>query len=466
MDSSSSSNLLRHLPSVDRLLRALLPIPGLPAPLATEFIRRSVQSWRQQASSGSPPPSFDEAVASLQNELASLARSRIQPVINATGILIHTNLGRSPLSEPIARHVASVASSYHNLEFNLDSGSRGPRGRFLEESLALLAGAEAATVVNNCAAALVLILRHFTSPDRPEVIISRSQLVEIGGGFRIPEIMETSGATLREIGTTNRTSADDYRRAISPRTALILRVHRSNFYIEGFTGEPSLAELAAIAREHHIPLAEDLGSGAITDTAQFPGLSHEPTAAESLAAGADLVCTSGDKLFGGPQSGLIFGRTPLVQALKRDPLFRALRCDRLAFVALQETAAACLDAGLGAIPHSIPLMAMLSTTAEALADRAKAIASSLEDLPADFSVVPTESQCGGGTMPKSAIPSAALRVQPHQISTDALAHRLRLGSPPVTARITDKALTCDLRTVFPREDSQLAAALRSALGEA
>jgi L-seryl-tRNA(Ser) seleniumtransferase len=463
MDPQPHHQLLRHLPSVDRLLRALLPIPGLPAPLATEFIRRTVHSWRLQASAGSPPPGFDEAVAQLSSQLATLARSRIQPVINATGILIHTNLGRSPLAGATAHRVAEIASSYHNLEFSLESGSRGPRGRFLEESLALLAGAEAATVVNNCAAALILILRHFTSPERPEVVISRGQLVEIGGGFRIPEIMETSGATLREIGTTNRTSADDYRRAISARTALILRVHRSNFYIEGFTGEPSLTELASIAREHHIPLAEDLGSGAMTDTAQFPGLEHEPTAAESLAAGADLVCCSGDKLFGGPQSGLIFGRSNLVQALKRDPLFRALRCDRLAFIALQETAAACLDAGIGGVPHEIPLMAMLSAPAESLMERAHAILPALQGLPADFSVVPAESQCGGGTMPKSALPSAALRIAPHQLSPDSLAARLRTAPTPVIARITDHALVCDLRSVFPRDDQRLAAALRSAL---
>ena len=462
--SGPDDSLLRRLPSVDRLLRAVARPPEVPAAMAAEVVRESVAGWRRGATAGEAPPSFEEAVAAITGRLEALGRSRIQPVINATGILVHTNLGRSPLAPSIAARVAEISSGYHNLEMDLETGERGPRGRFLETSLALLAGAEAATVVNNCAAALVLTLRHLTrDTGRREAIISRGQLVEIGGGFRVPEIMETSGAVLREVGATNRTRLEDYERAIGPHTALILRVHRSNFFMEGYTGEPSLEELSGLARAHGLPLVDDLGSGAVVSTERVPGLEHEPTPAESIAAGADVVCCSGDKLFGGPQSGLLFGRSELIGALKRDPLFRALRCDRLAYAALQETAAACLEAGAGNFAAVVPLHAMLLASAEALTARAELVRDRCAATAAEIAVMPSTARCGGGTMPKSSIPSAALCVRPRGMSAATLAARLRTGRPPVVGFVADGAVVLDLRTVLPGQDEVLAAALTAAL---
>jgi L-seryl-tRNA(Ser) seleniumtransferase len=454
---TESGGMERGLPSVDRLLRAVPGWCGLPGPLAAMVVRRVVSGWREAAAGGVAPPEFGEAVAVVRGEMELLARRRIGVVINGTGVLLHTNLGRAPLAAGVAARVAEVASSYHNLELDMETGERGARGEFLETSLALLAGAEAATVVNNCAAALVLILRHLTGGGRREVVISRGQLVEIGGGFRVPEILETSGAVLREVGSTNRTTVEDYRRAMGAGTALVLRVHRSNFVMEGFTGEPGLEELAAVAREGGVPLVEDLGSGAVVDTAQFEGLGHEPTAAESLAAGVDLVCTSGDKLFGGPQSGLIFGRAEMVRGLKRDPMYRALRCDRLAYVALQETAAMSLEAGLGRAASGVPLMAMLGVGMEELEERTVAV---MEKARAgggkvELAVVRTEARCGGGTMPKGVIPSVGLRVALSGVGAEDVARRLRLGRPAVLGRIAGGAVLVDLRTVLPGQDGAL-----------
>ena len=454
---TESGGMERGLPSVDRLLRAVPGWCGLPGPMAAMVVRRVVSGWREAAAGGVAPPEFGEAVEMVRDEMELLARRRIGVVINGTGVLLHTNLGRAPLAAGVAARVAEVASSYHNLELDMETGERGARGEFLETSLALLAGAEAATVVNNCAAALVLILRHLTGGGRREVVISRGQLVEIGGGFRVPEILETSGAVLREVGTTNRTTVEDYRRAMGSGTALVLRVHRSNFVMEGFTGEPGLEELAAVAREGGVPLVEDLGSGAVVDTAQFEGLGHEPTAAESLAAGVDLVCTSGDKLFGGPQSGLIFGRAEMVRGLKRDPMYRALRCDRLAYVALQETAAMSLEAGVGRVASGVPLMAMLGVRVEELEERAVAV---MEKARAgggkvELAVVRTEARCGGGTMPKGVIASVGLRVTVPGVWVEDVARRLRLGRPAVLGRIAGGAVLVDLRTVLPGQDGAL-----------
>ena len=454
---TETGGMERGLPSVDRLLRAVPGWCGLPGPMAAMVVRRVVSGWREAAAGGVAPPEFGEAVEVVRGEMELLARRRIGVVINGTGVLLHTNLGRAPLAAGVAARVAEVASSYHNLELDMETGERGSRGEFLETSLALLAGAEAATVVNNCAAALVLILRHLTAGGRREVVISRGQLVEIGGGFRVPEILETSGAVLREVGSTNRTTVEDYRRAMGSGTALLLRVHRSNFVMEGFTGEPGLEELVAVAREGGVPLVEDLGSGAVVDTAQFEGLGHEPTAAESLAAGVDLVCTSGDKLFGGPQSGLIFGRAEMVRGLKRDPMYRALRCDRLAYVALQETAAMSLGAGVGRAASGVPLMAMLGVGLEGLEERAVAVMEMARAIggKVELAVVRTEARCGGGTMPKGVIASVGLRVTVGGVGVEEVARRLRLGRPAVLGRIAGGAVLVDLRTVLPGQDGAL-----------
>lgn len=467
-----NQDLLRRLPSVEKLLQALGDTDGVPRALAAHLVREYVARLRAGAAEGQSPPDFSAAVAQAQAELAAFGRSRLRPVINATGVMIHTNLGRSPLPERAAEAVRGIASGYTNLEFDLDTGERGKRARFLETALAALTGAEAATVVNNCAAALVLALRHLTAGDRKEVIISRGELVEIGGGFRIPDIMETSGAVLREIGTTNRTRAADYRAAITPRTAMLLQVHRSNFYIEGFTETPDLADLATIAREHGIPLFCDLGSGAVADTQQCGLAEHEPTPQEMLRRGADLVCFSGDKLLGGPQAGILCGRADIIAGLKRDPFYRVLRCDKLAAAALQEAAIAYLEHASAPEGTPLPLLLMMSAPLEALQARAQSLLAAISaqgDVSGSFTVTigTGTSRCGGGTMPKSSQPSITLDLRPatgsSSGSVESLATRLRLGTTPVVGYIEGNILKLDLRTVLPAQDSDLARALLAGL---
>ena len=306
------SDVLRSIPAVETVLQAL-GVVDLPRPMVTAVVRRELASLR----SGTEATEFQSVVSGIRTALRRLRHSRIQPVINATGILIHTNLGRAPLAPEAVEALRQTAAGYCNLEFDLESGDRGGRAVYLENSLALLCRAEAATVVNNCAAALVLAVTHLTRT-KGEVVISRGELIQIGGGFRIPEILEATGAQLREVGTTNKTLLQDYARAIGPQTGLILKVHRSNFFMDGFVESPSGEALANLAREHAIPLVEDLGSGAIIATDQISGLEHEPTPGEVLKRGVHLVLCSGDKLMGGPQAGIIAGQAELVAALKRE----------------------------------------------------------------------------------------------------------------------------------------------------
>jgi len=323
---------LRSIPAVEKVLQKLGET-NLPRPAVVAVVRRELAALR----TAKTIPDFESVVAQIRSTLHALRSSRLQPLINGTGIIAHTNFGRSPLSCPVIEKLTAIAGSYNNLEYDLTSGARGGRAAYLEHNLALLCGAEAATVVNNNAAALVLILRHFTSAQRKEVVISRGELVQIGGGFRIPDILEASGATLREVGTTNKTSLSDYARVIGKQTALLLKVHRSNFFMGGFVDSPAPEALAALAKKKHVPFVEDLGSGAVMETQQVAGLEHEPTPAEVLRRGVNLVCFSGDKLLGGPQAGIIAGGAQLVAALKRDQFFRALRCDKLIFAALEAT---------------------------------------------------------------------------------------------------------------------------------
>src|SRR5438045_1376731 len=284
-------------------------------------------------------PNFSEVMSRVRTAVDALQLAKIQPVINGTGIVIHTNFGRAPLGPALIESLTAIGPGYTNLEYDLTSGERGHRATYLEHNLALLCEAEATTVVNNCAAALILILRHFTAKKK-EVVISRGELIQIGGGFRIPEILEASGAKLREIGTTNKTSVKDYARALGPDTALILKVHRSNFFMGGFVESPSKDTLAKLAQPKRIPFVEDLGSGAIIATEKLGAMEHESTPNETLRSGVDLVCFSGDKLFGGPQGGIIAGKRTHIAALKREPFIRALRCDKLILTAMQ-TAVAC-----------------------------------------------------------------------------------------------------------------------------
>jgi L-seryl-tRNA(Ser) seleniumtransferase len=461
----ASRSPLRALPSVDRLLRDLGET-GLPRPVVLAVVRRELAAIRATASAGQParrsPPA--DALCNIRDALDALRRSRIQPVINATGIIIHTNLGRSPLGPAVAGALAAAATNYTNLEYALATGERGSRGTYVEHALATLCDAESATVVNNCAAALVLILRHFASRrPRRHVVISRGELVQIGGGFRIPDILEASGARLREIGTTNKTTLDDYRRAIDSTTAMVLKVHRSNFYMGGFVESPPTDKIAAVTRELGVPFVEDLGSGATFDTAPLGGRGggeHEPTPAEVLAAGADLVCFSGDKLLGGPQAGLIAGAARHVAALKTEPFFRALRCDKLILAALETT----VDLLLSDQTPDVPIRSMMQVPEDDLRQRAARIVTVLAGLPVTASVGTGEGRIGGGSLPKTTLESVTVDLLPRNDALlPRLAEALRLGHPPVVGYVSDQRLKLDLRTVFPRQDDQLVAAVRSAV---
>ena len=442
---------LRSIPAVEKVLQALGPV-ALPRPAVVAVVRRELAALRKEGSA----PEFNVVLGRIRAELEKLTRARIQPVINGTGVILHTNLGRSPLAPEVIQTLVEVGSHYNNLEFDLGEGERGGRAAYLEHNLALLCGAEAATVVNNCAAALILILRHFTRP-KPEVIISRGELVQIGGGFRIPEILEASGARLREVGTTNKTSLADYKRALSRESAMILKVHRSNFFMGGFVESPATQELAAVARAGRIPLVEDLGSGAVVATENVTGLDHEPTPAEVLKQGVDLVCFSGDKLLGGPQAGLIAGKTRWVSALKREPFFRALRCDKLILSAMQTTVDLCLQERA---VECLPTLVMLRIPVEALAARATAMVAKLHGLPLKAQAGEGRAQVGGGTLPRSAIPSVTLDLLPRGMALTEFSDRLRRGETPVIGYISGGRFKLDLRTVFPQQDEAVVRAVR------
>ena len=453
---AAEGHVNRSIPSVDRVVRVLGSIP-IPRSLAIPIIRETLQRYRAERS----VPPFPRIVREIEETLEALARERIQEVINATGILVHTNLGRSPLASEILDAVKGTATFYNNLEIDLLSGKRGGRSAYLERGLALLCGAEAATAVNNCAAALVLMVRHFISPRRREVIVSRGELIQIGGGFRIPEILSASGATVHEVGTTNRTSLRDYEEAINRGTAMILIVHRSNFYLEGFIDSPATREIAALANEKGIPLVEDLGSGAIHPIEELEPGDRVTTPMEVIRSGADLVCFSGDKLLGGPQAGIIAGRAFLISRLKEEPLFRALRCDKMILTALQGTVEAYLE---GSAKRRVPLLAMLQITTGQLKERARKIVDGLSDLPAGMEIVEGQARIGGGALPRAAISSVTIELRPHTMPLEELAQRLRTGRPPVVGRIVKESYCLDLRTVFARQDDHLASAIRVALG--
>lgn len=453
---------LAALPSVEKLALSLAPGVGLPRPLVNLFVRREVDRFRQLLLAGEEH-SRDEIEEATRLGLRDFAHSRLQPVINATGVLIHTNLGRSPLGSKAAAALQKIATGYSNLEFDLPSGTRGKRAGYLETALACLLETEAATAVNNCAAALVLTLRTLVSEGKNEVIVSRSELVEIGGGFRIPEILETSGAKLVEVGATNKTHLSDYQKALSPQTALILKVHRSNFYLEGFVGEPEIPEIAQVAHDHGIPLVEDLGSGAMMDTDKLAPIEHEPTPQECLRRGIDLVVFSGDKLLGGPQSGIIGGRADLVAAIKKEPFFRAVRCDKLILTTLQESIDQYLETKAAPEESDVPVLHFLKEKVGVLRERAEAIIKGLPDEAAVVTIEETLARPGGGTMPRSTFPSIALKLVPRHQSLPKLARDLRLGKPAIVGYTTDDALFLDLRTVFPETDDLVREALCAVL---
>jgi L-seryl-tRNA(Ser) seleniumtransferase len=477
---------LRSIPSVDKLAQALGDT-GLPHPTVVATIRRELAALRKQGTI----PGFEEILSGLRSALGILRASRIQPVINGTGILVHTNFGRAPLGPAVMEAVSRIALHYNNLEYGLAEGGRGNRAAYVEQNLALLCGAEAATVVNNNASALILILRYFCGDEAPaatgadrrkrhrdllrrnQVVISRGELVQIGGGFRIPEILEASGAQLREVGTTNKTSLTDFARAVTRETALILKVHRSNFFMDGFVDSPPTEAISKLARGKRVPFVEDLGSGAMIQTETVPGLEHEPTPAEVLRRGVDLVCFSGDKLFGGPQSGIIAGKAKLIAALKREPLFRALRCDKLILAALEATVEIYLRNSGGltntneprneASKCEIPLLAMLRVTNDELRVRAEKIIAALDGLPLKAAVGTGRAQIGGGALPRSSVQSTTLEITHNKLAPQELAARLRSHTPPIVGYIEKGQLKLDLRTVFAGQDVEIVAAFRAAI---
>jgi L-seryl-tRNA(Ser) seleniumtransferase len=427
--------------------------PGVAPAVLTALARSVLAECRAAVRAGAAVPTLDTLVRRVLDQLDQLARPSLRPVINASGVLIQTNLGRAPLSGAALAAISAVGAGYSNLEYDLGAGERSSRSVHLAAQLSRLTGAEAALVVNNAAAALLLVLGGLAAGR--EVLVSRGQAVEIGGGFRIPDVLRQSGCRLVDVGTTNRTYAEDYAAALTPDSAAILRVHSSNFRLTGFVHEPTLAELAAIARSAGIPLVDDLGSGALIDTAQF-GLAAEPTVRQSLEAGADVVVFSGDKLLGGPQAGIILGRQALLRDLARHPLLRALRVDKTIIAALAATLAAYER---GSALREIPIWRMISAPLAALRERAEQI---LARLPAG-SIVASESTVGGGSLPGATLPSLALALDPAH--PDALAERLRRGDPPLVARINAGRVLVDLRSVLPEEDAALARALLDALSQ-
>ena len=423
---------LRDLPSVDELAR------GSDDPLAVNAARRVVDTAREEIRAGRDPGDLTER---LHAELAAARTPRLRRVLNATGVIVHTNLGRAPLPDAALERVAAVAQGYSNLEYDLDAGTRGSRQSHCADILQRLTGAEAALVVNNNAGAMLLALAALA--EGREVIVSRGELIEIGDGFRIPEVLARSGARLVEVGTTNRTRAVDYERAIGPDTALLLRVHQSNFRVVGFAERPGLAQLAEVARRHALPLVDDLGSGAMLD------YGDEPTARDSLAAGADLVCFSGDKLLGGPQAGIVLGRAELVERLRRHPLQRALRADKLTLAALEGTLVLYLDPERAR--REIPVLRMLEEPLDAVRGRAERLAAA-----AGGAVEETVARVGGGALPLQELPSCACAVE------EELAAPLRLGEPPVVGIIRDGRLLLDCRTLRDDEVDEVAAAVAAA----
>jgi L-seryl-tRNA(Ser) seleniumtransferase len=467
---SATSNLalFRLLPSVDELLRgdAMTALAHRFGHAATvEAARFLIEGLRGRIADGSLDESqlkaaVDNAAQELEWRLQQSLSYSLRPVINATGVILHTNLGRAPLSQDASRHVAEISQGYSNLEFDLSRDERGKRDVHVSRLFAKLlntAEREVSTiVVNNNAAAVLLALNSLA--DGGEVIVSRGELVEIGGSFRIPDVMAKSGAILREVGTTNRTRLADYESAITDKAKLLLRVHRSNFQIVGFTEQPSLEELVALGRTHNLPVMEDLGSGELIDLRQV-GVHGEPMIADSLRAGIDVVTYSGDKLLGGPQAGLISGDRELVAKIRSNPLFRALRVDKMFYAALEATLLAYLREDF----DSIPALRMLRVTEGELQHRAEHIARQLRisSPQLEIEVVESRSVLGGGAAPGGTLPSRALSVKSGGLSSDEMLRRLRQWAMPIIARVEDDCVQLDLRTVEPSQDATIFAALES-----
>ncbi len=463
-----SSEILRLLPSIDALLHSETAneiLPETSAKHLTILARTAIDSLRQEiqeklaedlmkTENHSRKDLLKDAEKRLKTAWRSEQSSRLQTVINATGVIVHTNLGRAPLSENARKALVKNASGYCSLEYNLETGKRGRRGARAEQLLAEITGAESALIVNNCAAAAFLVLTVLARGG--EVVISRGELVEIGGDFRVPDVMTQSGAILKEVGATNRTRISDYENAVSEQTRMILKVHPSNYRIVGFTAAPSLSELAELAHRNDILLYEDAGSGAIFDLSEY-GLTDEPIIIDSIKASADVVTFSGDKLLGGVQSGLIVGRGEVVERLRKHPLYRALRVDKLIYAALEATLEAFRrETAL----KEIPVLKMLSMTGEELKRRTQQFAENLtgklsENHNLQFEIIDGKSVVGGGSAPMVQPVTTLLALKHEKMSADKLEQNLRLSKPPIVARILEDKVLIDLRTVSEREEVEL-----------
>jgi L-seryl-tRNA(Ser) seleniumtransferase len=456
----------RGVPSVDHVLQQ----PGVASlfgrhgrGLVVRAVRALLDHARARAATGDASES-----EALRADPAPLVARRLESerahslvrVINATGVVVHTNLGRAPLSSEASRRVAEIAASYSNLEYELGEGGRGQREAHAEDRLRRLLAAEGSVVVNNCAAAVLLAVNTFA--EGREVLVSRGELVEIGGSFRIPEVLRKGGARLVEVGTTNKTRLADYRDAIGPQTALVLKVHRSNFEVTGFTEETGRRELAALCRERSLPLVEDLGSGLMA--APHPMLASEPTARECLAEGAGLVAMSGDKLLGGPQAGIVAGRKELCDAMRRNPLYRALRVDKMTLAALDVVLA---DHDAGRAGESVPVMRMLGASKEELRGRAEALAQALAAVAPGFrfEAGPGRSAVGGGAAPTVELPTWLVAATHPALPADKLAAALRAAEPPIVARVAEDRVLLDPRTLLPEDEPLVGSAFRRLAGE-
>lgn len=447
---------LRNLPSVDALLQtetAARLIARFGRPLTLDAFRQTLDDVRARFFSDgtSDLPSVDLILAQAESSLAVWTKPTLLPVINATGVILHTNLGRAPMSDATIHAMDVVSRGYSNLEFDLETGKRGSRLIHAESLLQKLTGAESALVVNNCASAVLLTLSALAN--RKRVVIARSQLVEIGGGFRVPDVMKQSGAKLVEIGTTNKIRISDYQSALEESTALIMRAHRSNFKIVGFTEEPELKDIVAAAHQTNVPVVDDLGSGALYDTVKY-GFTHEPTVQESMQAGADVILFSGDKLLGGPQAGIIIGKKALLDKIKKHPLARAVRADKACLAGLSATLTHYLK---DEAEREIPILRMMSLTLKQVKGRAEAWRAEL----GQGSVVEGQSTVGGGSLPDESTPTYLLELQVK--SAEKFLRALRKNNPPIIARTENDKILLDPRTVLPEQEGALLVGLKNIL---
>jgi L-seryl-tRNA(Ser) seleniumtransferase len=465
-----AENVLRHLPSIDSLLRRdglrdLISTAGRDA--VRDRLREVLAEIRQEIvsanGSAKPPADYEEIAIEIENRLNARfdrrRQSRTQRVINATGVALHTNLGRAPLSRR-AIEAVNEAAGYCNLEYDLESGRRGKRGSGLDAMLRELTGCQASAVVNNCAAAVLITLN--TLAEGGEVLVSRGESIEIGGSFRIPDVIAKSGARIREVGTTNRTRLSDYEKAVNENTRVILRAHTSNYRIIGFTEKPSLEDLANLARERGLPLFEDLGSGSLINLNSI-GVHDEPSVTHSIGSGCSVVSFSGDKLLGGPQAGIILGEAEAIKLIKSNPLMRALRVDKLTYAALEATVDSHLS---GRAIEEIPVLTALHASKETITRRARAFVRRARSISAlKLNLMGGYSVVGGGSAPETQLPTTLIGVAGELMSADEIEKRLRSASPPVIVRIVEDRVVLDLRTVAPGEEKYLLEALRGLISK-